>query len=530
MQKIRWLSKNLVIWMCMLLLAVPVLADEPVSSDVNQITKVSGSNISITHGAHLPHIVYANTETDAFNTLIGKDAGIIMEFYPWTIDFDDSQCGHFDHFYQHNQKYCGGNLPGPEINDTVMMITWEPLGNPTSYPGCNVYSGGKTNLDAIINGSCDGYIDNFATDLKNWSQNYGDVFLIRFMHEMNITDSPWWQGDTGHPAKFISAFRHVRNRFNSVGATNQYAQFVWSPNYKSNPNDAWNSIPSYYPGDAYVDWIGLSGYNWYSNTGAPWMTFSDIYDTADPNLGGTGVLRYLMCHYAKPIILAEIGSVEGPGDSQTKAAWITDTYEKIQNFPYVKAITWFNDYAYHSTNGADLRITAGSSYESNILHYPGYQNSLSNWTSAYQNAIASDVFTSTFPSLAAVTPADTYCGVIPPEDPTPELEIPAARLARPGDTIQTLVTLRDITATITLTASDLPTDSTYHFSPSTIAVATSFPSVDYATLVITVSGTTTAGDYPFTVDGDGTGIAITDSSTLKVRDTLYFTYLPLILR
>jgi hypothetical protein len=482
--------------------------------------------IPIVQGAFIPMPYFASSEIDAFNKLIGKDAGIITEFYTWGLDFDDSPCGYFQSLFAHDRTtICVPNqAPGPEIH-TPLMLTWMPIANPPNSPGCNLMENGRTNLDAIANGSCDAYIDRFALHLKNWAQRYGDVFLIRFAHEMNITDSEWWANDPAQPGRYIAAFRRVHDRFVLQGATQQYAQFVWSPNYRSNPWVVWNSISNYYPGDAYVDWIGLSGYNWYSAPGhtAPWWTFSDLYDSpnqADPwqknNGVKVGVLRYLMCHYAKPIILTEIGSVEGPGGTQTKANWIADTYSKLQDFPYVRAITWYNDFAYHNQGAADFRITAGSSYDPNPLHYPGYQSPLSNWTQAYKTAIASSAFTSTLPSLASLTPSGTYCGPIPPV-PAPALDAPAFMLARPGDTVSALVSVGDVTTTVTLSVSGLPGSFNASFNPATVGPFTSFPYTATSLMTIHVPGSAALGNVSLTVRATGSGLSLSDLTTLMVK-------------
>ncbi len=44
------------------------------------------------------------------------------------------------------------------------------------------------------------------------------------------------------------------------GATN--VDWVWSPNRDGSTAAALNTFTTLYPGDAYVDYIGFSGYNW----------------------------------------------------------------------------------------------------------------------------------------------------------------------------------------------------------------------------------------------------------------------------
>jgi hypothetical protein len=100
-----------------------------------------------------------------------------------------------------------------------------------------------------------------------------------------------------------------------------------------------------YPGDGYVDWACLDGYNFSSDlAGAPWRTFSQIF-------GATYAHLLKVIPAGMPILIGETGSVEHGG---LKAAWITDalTVQIPKHFPRVKGLIWFN-----GTNpGIDLRI------------------------------------------------------------------------------------------------------------------------------------------------------------------------------
>lgn len=78
---------------------------------------------------------------------------------------------------------------------------------------------------------------------------------ISFGHEMNGHWYPWGTKDTT-AATFVKAWRHIHDLFQEEGATN--VVWVWSPNVV-------NPVPSvklepYWPGDAYVDWVGIVGY------------------------------------------------------------------------------------------------------------------------------------------------------------------------------------------------------------------------------------------------------------------------------
>lgn len=338
--------------------------------------------LPITHGAHIRPAFEYGQEILAFNNLVQKDIAVVMYFLDWS---GSQYTSVFDSYLVSKiQDTFGAN--GPAI-----MLTWQPTNG--RAPNCTKNYSGAIPLNDIIAGACDLYITKFAQALKARPER----FILRFAHEMNISDSPWWPGHFGqNAAAYVQAYQHVYQVFTAQEVPN--VEWIWSPNYQSNPVVAWNDRNNYYPGDAYVDWIGVSGYNW--NTGGNWMTFSDIYDSAASNY----VLKDFACRYAKPQIIAEIGSVEGVGGAASKAAWINDAYQKMPQFPFLRGVVWFNDYAYASPSGADFRVTSTAP----VLPLPTGSNT---WTDAYRQAISSADYAAVLPTLAQATPLSTYCGV-----------------------------------------------------------------------------------------------------------------------
>ena len=132
------------------------------------------------------------------------------------------------------------------------------------------------NYAAIINGQHDAYIRQWAQSAAAW----GNVFYLRLFHEMNGNWYPWGLNVNGNtPALAIQAWQHVYNIFQNAGATN--VKFMWCPNVRA---PIWfdpNPLASFYPGDAYVSWLGLDGYNWglygEQNWQVPWHTFTQAF-------------------------------------------------------------------------------------------------------------------------------------------------------------------------------------------------------------------------------------------------------------
>jgi hypothetical protein len=103
---------------------------------------------------------------------------------------------------------------------------------------------------------------------------------------------------------------------------------VWTVNDGDVPSASWNHWTNYYPGDAYVDWVGIDGYNWgHSQSWSTWRPFGSLF---------TRVYR----DYArrKPIMVVETGTVDTGGD---KAAWIRGMWRSLEyEYRDMRAVVW----------------------------------------------------------------------------------------------------------------------------------------------------------------------------------------------
>ncbi len=205
----------------------------------------------------------------------------------------------------------------PYIRDKgkTMVIFWEA----TDY---NVASTEQPrfNYDSIIRGDWDNYFRSFAAGAKTYN---APVILIPFS-EMN---GDWFSvsgtKNGNSPAKHNAAYQHVREFFRTT--TN--VKFGWAPNNGSVPDIAGNQMADYYPGDAYVDIVGVDGFNF---GGAQWETFAQVFDKALLQLST----------YKKPIYLFSFAS---QADTR-KSAWITDAISvQIPKHPEIKGWIWFNE-------------------------------------------------------------------------------------------------------------------------------------------------------------------------------------------
>jgi hypothetical protein len=144
-------------------------------------------------------------------------------------------------------------------------------------------------------------------------------------------------------------WRHVHDLFEAEGATN--VTWVWSVNIEY-PGSS--DLLGLYPGDAYVDWVAMDGYNWGTNPAKPdtWKSFSEVFTQTYNRLGQIAP--------NKPVMLSEFASTEYGG---SKADWITDALDvQLQNnFPRVDAVVWFNVNAYEGGGRMDWIIESSTS-------------------------------------------------------------------------------------------------------------------------------------------------------------------------
>jgi mannan endo-1,4-beta-mannosidase len=138
-------------------------------------------------------------------------------------------------------------------------------------------------LAGIAAGDFDGYLRSYAQEVRA----YGRPVIIGFAHEMN---GPWYSWGYGKVAAstWVAAWRHVVTVFRQQQADN--VTWLWTANITA------PGIPSpraWWPGAAYVTWIGIDGY----------------YFSPDDSFGGVfgPTIADVRSFTGQPILIAETG-------------------------------------------------------------------------------------------------------------------------------------------------------------------------------------------------------------------------------
>ena len=182
-------------------------------------------------------------------------------------------------------------------------------------------------VDSILAGDIDPYLRHWADAAKA----YGGVVWLRPFPEMNGNWSAWCGVvGTNTAAKTVAAWKHVHDIFAAQGAKN--VKFVWNVNATSVPDTSANAIEAYWPGDDYVDYVTVDGYNFGNhNAVTRWQTSSQIFGDAYNRV--TALTN-------KPFFIAETACTSNGGD---KPEWIGDFFKSIgPQFPRITGVCWFN--------------------------------------------------------------------------------------------------------------------------------------------------------------------------------------------
>ncbi len=281
--------------------------------------KPRATDDSIALGAYVSDAPWDPAKIEEFRSMVGKAPAIVM----WYQDWANGNATEFD----------PAKMSAVVSRGAMPMVTWEPW-NHTESASQPAYA-----LRAILAGHHDAYIRRWARDVAAWSQ----PMYLRFAHEVNGDWYPWSPGVNGNTSvEYVATWKHVVDIFRQEGAT--AVRWVWSPNVAYDGSTPFAEV---YPGDAYVDWVGLDGYNWgTSQSWSSWTEFAAVFGASYDALAALTT---------KPMMITETASTELGGD---KAAWIRRGLldDVPSRFPRVGAVIWF-----HENKETDWRVNSSSS-------------------------------------------------------------------------------------------------------------------------------------------------------------------------
>jgi mannan endo-1,4-beta-mannosidase len=189
-----------------------------------------------------------------FAQVVGKEPNLVGYYSGWAQPFEMSFA---ENMYRH------GLIPFVQIDPTLASVS------------------------AIAAGDDDNYLRVYADSVRT----YGHAVVIGFGHEMNGTWYLWGYRHTPAPT-FVAAWRHIVTLFREQGADNVH--WLWTIQADQSGT---GPIKSWWPGNGYVDWVGIDGY------------YNKPSDTFDSVFGKT--IHQVHQLTDKPILLSETAVARG---------------------------------------------------------------------------------------------------------------------------------------------------------------------------------------------------------------------------
>lgn len=219
----------------------------------------------------------------AVSASVGRNPNMLGQYVAWNSPFDPAAAANALNY------------------GALYYAVWEPFG---------------VTVQSIADGASNAYITKFARAVRS----FGRPIALSFGHEMNGNWYPWGTAGTT-AAEFVAAWRNIHDLFAQAGVDNVI--WVWNPNV-INPVPQIKLEP-YWPGNAYVDWVGITGY--FALTGPD--TFQGLY-------GPT--MNEVRKFTSKPFIIAETSVESGPNE----VASVDSLIDGVKASSDVLGFIWFN--------------------------------------------------------------------------------------------------------------------------------------------------------------------------------------------
>ncbi|MFJ7151967.1 glycoside hydrolase family 26 protein [Streptomyces sp. NPDC100445] len=235
------------------------------------------------YGAAVPGAPNVMKNIDAYTRMTGKQPNLVEYYAGWGDGFDATGVRNAWH------------------EGALTLMSWEPFDTPVAD---------------IAAGRSDAYIRKYAAAVRKLNL----PVVIDFADEFN---GHWEKWGTDHvtPARYVAAWRHIHQLFVDSGATNVI--WSWSPNIVNPVPDV--QLEPYYPGDAYVDWIGLIGY------------FTAGEDNSFDSVFGRTRDR-IRIFTKKPMLLLETAAVPG----ERRRDDIRNLFQGVEADDGMLGFVWFN--------------------------------------------------------------------------------------------------------------------------------------------------------------------------------------------
>ena len=233
-------------------------------------------------GVYEPGVPPSYAPIATFARTIGKQPNLVGYYSGWAEQFPSSFA---QKLHNHHQ------IPYVQIDPTYASVS------------------------KIAAGVYDAYLQTYADSVRD----FGHAVVIGFGHEMN---APWYSWGYKHkdvpPATFRAAWQHIVTLFRNEGADN--VTWLWTINRDTRST---GPIAEWWPGKAYVTWVGIDGY------------YTKPSDTFDSVFGHT--INQVRKITEDPILLSETAVAPGAD----RSARILDLFLGLAKYKTL-GLVWFD--------------------------------------------------------------------------------------------------------------------------------------------------------------------------------------------
>ncbi len=196
--------------------------------------------------------------------------------------------------------------------------------------------------------------DPLHDQMVSWAQQiagFQDRVHLTFHHEPEAASNL----ENGTAADFVGAWRAFMTVLEDQQVTTLGRVWIMTDYSFHVPADDRRHADGWYPGDDWVEAIGADAYNWHDCRPDVSVDWTSLAVNIEP------LRRFGLDHPDEELMLAELGSVEDPLDSERKAAWIDGAASLFLDPTYDQftLVSWFN--IDHPTPGTtcDWRTSTG---------------------------------------------------------------------------------------------------------------------------------------------------------------------------
>ncbi|MDX3975775.1 glycoside hydrolase family 26 protein [Shinella sp.] len=243
---------------------------------------------ALTSGAYDPHGDYANDPSSKIEHL----------FLPWE-DVDLATLSAADGYARQRGR--------------TLLITIEPWSWARDW---------RVSPGDLLAGIMSGQYDSNMSNVCAAAAKLKSPVIIRWAQEMEDNDGQFtwafWK-----PKDYVKAYRHVVDVCRRQLPT---AQYMWSPKGEK-------GLEAYYPGDDYVDIVGLSVFGY-----QPYDKLEIGHDATFVERTKPGYER--VKGFGKPVAIAELGYA---GSDEYVRAWAAEADKPHAEFPAINTVIYFND-------------------------------------------------------------------------------------------------------------------------------------------------------------------------------------------